>query len=204
MPDNTDIHILQTKLIRPAIDSNWVRRPRLIDHFNRNPKNRLTLVSAPAGYGKTTLVLQWLGHISQPSAWLSLDEQDGDPDRFLKYFIAAIQDVSPGFGPNSESLRLSSTLVPPDHLADALISDLTELKNPLVIVFDDLHSIASEPVQANSYPNDSISAGQRTPGYLDTQRSAADAGAVARSKLANGISCSRTTVYQRGGASVLR
>jgi len=142
-----NIHILPTKLNRPTVDSNWVLRPRLISRLDEGRKKRLTLISAPAGYGKTTLAVQWLNQVSENTTWLSLDKNDSDPDRFLRYLIAAVRRAFPGFGSKIESLLSSPELPPPDYLADTLISDLVALKKPLVVVFDDFHAIDSEPVQ---------------------------------------------------------
>ena len=148
MADNAlNTHILPTKLNRPTVDSNWVLRPRLISRLDKGRKKRVTLISAPAGYGKTTLVVQWFDQIPEHATWLSLDKNDGDPGLFLSYFIAAVRRVFPGFGSETESLLSSSKLPPPDYLADTLISELDALKKPLVVVLDDFHTIVSEPVQ---------------------------------------------------------
>jgi len=146
----TGIHILPTKLNRPAIDSRWIVRPRLLSALDECLDKRVTLMSAPAGYGKTTLAAQWLDHIPLPSAWLSLDEQDSDPDRFLRYLISSIRKIFPRFGPRIEPLLSSPTLPPANHLADVLISDLAAMAKPLVLVFDDFHSTQSRTVQMMS------------------------------------------------------
>jgi len=138
-------HILiSTKINRPAVDQKWVKRPRLMSRLNEGRKRRVTLISAPAGYGKTTLVVQWLEQVTGHAAWLSLEKSDSDPDRFLKYVIASIRTVFPKFGLKIESLISSPTLPPPDYLADTLIADLAALNKPLVIVLDDFHTIVSE------------------------------------------------------------
>jgi LuxR family maltose regulon positive regulatory protein len=142
-----NLHILHTKLNRRAVDSKWIQRPRLITRLDEGLKNRLTLISAPAGYGKTTLAVQWINHIPGHSAWLSLDKKESDPDRFLRYVIASIRTVVLEFGANTEPLLLSPNLPPPDYLADAMVSDLAMLKKPLVVVFDDYHTIVSDEVQ---------------------------------------------------------
>jgi LuxR family maltose regulon positive regulatory protein len=141
-------HILiSTKINRPAVNQKWVNRPRLLSRLNEGRQKRVTLISAPAGYGKSTLVVQWLYHVSGNSAWLSLEKSDSDPDRFLKYVIASIRKVFPKFGLKIESLLSSPTLPPPDYSADTLIADLAALNKPLVIVLDDFHTIVSEPAQ---------------------------------------------------------
>ena len=92
--------ILATKLFIPPSRRSVVLRPRLVERLNEGlaAGNRLTLVSAPAGFGKTTLVGEWLAGCGRPAAWLSLDEADSDPSRFLTYLIAALQTVAPGIG----------------------------------------------------------------------------------------------------------
>ncbi|MEE4265089.1 MAG: hypothetical protein V2I56_20550, partial [Desulfobacteraceae bacterium] len=80
-----NFNVLPTKLNRPPIDSRWIVRPRLLSALDDALSKKLTLISAPTGYGKTTLAAQWLDRIPHPSAWLSLDEHDSDPDRFLGY-----------------------------------------------------------------------------------------------------------------------
>ena len=142
-----NLHILHTKLNRRVVDSKWIQRPRLITRLDEGLKNRLTLISAPAGYGKTTLAVQWINHIPGHSAWLSLDKKESDPDRFLRYVIASIRTVVLEFGANTEPLLLSPNLPLPDYLADAMVSDLAMLKKPLVVVFDDYHTIVSDEVQ---------------------------------------------------------
>ena len=88
--------ILQTKLYIPPIRPELVSRPRLIERLNAGlPAGRkLTLVSAPAGFGKTTLVSEWVARCERPAAWLSLDEGDNDPTRFLTYLVAALQTLA--------------------------------------------------------------------------------------------------------------
>ena len=81
-----------------------VSRPRLIDRLNAGLHHKLTLISAPAGFGKTTLVSEWLASCGRPVAWLSLDEGDSDPARFLTYLVAALQTLAlskaEGLAPN--------------------------------------------------------------------------------------------------------
>ena len=90
--------LLRTKLFVPPVRTRQVGRPRLIEKFNAGLDKALILVSAPAGFGKTTAVAQWAARCEQPVAWLSLDEGDNDPVRFLTYFIAALQTTEPNIG----------------------------------------------------------------------------------------------------------
>jgi LuxR family maltose regulon positive regulatory protein len=86
--------LLTTKFYIPQARVDGVARPRLIERMNEGLRRKLTLVSAPAGFGKTTLLSEWLVGCGQPVAWLSLDEGDNDPSRFLVYFITALQAVA--------------------------------------------------------------------------------------------------------------
>ena len=89
------IDIIRTKLHRPPLSRDLVPRPQLLDRLEASPQRPLTLVSAPAGYGKSTLVSQWLEGGGHPSAWLSLDAEENDLRHFLHYLLAAIQAVFP-------------------------------------------------------------------------------------------------------------
>src|SRR5512141_1438897 len=92
--------ILATKLYVPRPRPKVVSRPRLIERLNEglSASHKLTLISAPAGFGKTTLVSDWVASCGRPVAWLSLDEGDGDPIRFLAYVVAAVQTIDANIG----------------------------------------------------------------------------------------------------------
>ena len=90
--------ILTTKLYIPPTRLELVPRPRLIERLNEGLHRKLTLVSAPAGFGKTTLASDWLRQLDVPAAWLSLDEGDNDPVRLLVYFVAALGTIEPNIG----------------------------------------------------------------------------------------------------------
>src|ERR1700693_617026 len=90
--------ILATKLYIPPLRPNVVSRPRLIERLNEGLHRKLTLISAPAGFGKTTLVSEWVEGIERPVAWLSLDEGENDPTRFLTYLVAALQTIAATIG----------------------------------------------------------------------------------------------------------
>ena len=88
--------ILKTKLHRPRVPADYAARPRLLKLLQRSRSTPLTLVSSPAGYGKSTLVTAWMDGLEPPGAWLSLDENDNDLATFLRCFTAAIDSLFPG------------------------------------------------------------------------------------------------------------
>src|SRR5213082_2123214 len=90
--------ILATKLYLPRLRPNVVSRPRLRERLNEGLHRKLTLISAPAGFGKTTLVSEWVASSERPTAWLSLDEGENDPTRFLTYLVAAVQTIAATIG----------------------------------------------------------------------------------------------------------
>jgi LuxR family maltose regulon positive regulatory protein len=133
--------ILATKLYLPPIRSDVVSRPRLIDRLNEGLHRKLTLISAPAGFGKTTLMSAWLTGSSRPVAWLSLDEGENDPARFLTYFVAAVQTIAPTVGEGV--LHALQSPQPPslEAMLVALLNDLTTIQDPFILVLDDYHVI---------------------------------------------------------------
>jgi LuxR family maltose regulon positive regulatory protein len=134
--------LLRTKFLAPAFNEKSVPRPRLLDRLEPRSARKVLLVSAPAGYGKTTLVLQWLHQHDQRLCWLSLDENDDKPDRFWQYFIGAIGTSIDNFG--SEAMQLLSTAPNLEACVTALINELSEWAldgNSLSIVLDDFHNI---------------------------------------------------------------
>ena len=104
------IPLLATKLHRPLPRAQLVRRPQLAERLTQGVKGPLTLVSAPAGFGKTTLLAQWLADSGMPVAWLSLETQDNEPVRFFSYLVAALQTLDPGIG--TSALELLQTPQP--------------------------------------------------------------------------------------------
>jgi len=88
--------LLRTKLYTPPVGPELVSRPRLIARLNAGLHRKLTLISAPAGFGKTTLLSEWAAGCGRPVAWVSLDKGDNDPMRFWAYFIAALKRVQAG------------------------------------------------------------------------------------------------------------
>ncbi len=149
-----DEPLLQTKLYIPTIrpDSgvepnvNLVPLPRLIDRLNEGLLSKLTLVCAPAGFGKTTLVSNWLEQVNLSVAWLSLDEEDNEIARFWTYFIAALQTVHPEVGTEVLALLQSSPLPSSHTLLTYLINDLTAIPEGLILVLDDYHTIETKAI----------------------------------------------------------
>ncbi len=131
--------LLQTKLYRPAPRANLVQRTNLLERLDRGLEAgaRLILVSAPPGFGKTTLVTGWLARTSCPSAWLSLDSHDNDLLRFLAYLVSALQTVAPGMGESLLSSLGSSQLPPLEALLTLLVNDLCTLSQHTLLVLDD-------------------------------------------------------------------
>jgi LuxR family maltose regulon positive regulatory protein len=140
--------LLKTKLLIPPLRQPLVARPRLIQRLQVAINNNLTLISAPAGFGKTTLLTDWLHQNKSPilAAWVSLDEDENDPVRFWEYLIAALKTLQPGIGERALSLLHSDH--PPALMSTLtnLINDITPIPEDFVLVLDDYHFINSQPV----------------------------------------------------------
>jgi LuxR family maltose regulon positive regulatory protein len=141
--------LVSTKLRPSQARPNLVARPRLIAKLEREAGRKLTLISAPAGFGKTTLLLEWLKSREvdgSPVAWFSLHERDNDPTRFLSYLAATLGTVQEGIGEGILSALRSPEPPRIEVIMAALINELTALPGELAIVLDDYHVIDSEPV----------------------------------------------------------
>jgi LuxR family maltose regulon positive regulatory protein len=138
--------ILATKLYIPPPRSKIVLRPRLIERLNEGMHCKLTLISAPAGFGKTTLVSEWAAVYERPVAWLSLDEGDNDPTSFLTYLVAALQTIAPNIGKGVLAILQPPQPPPIESILIALLNEITTLPNNFVLVLDDYHVIDSKPV----------------------------------------------------------
>ncbi|HQP31799.1 MAG TPA: hypothetical protein PLB81_10770, partial [Deltaproteobacteria bacterium] len=138
---------LSTKLLTPTIGQGFVLRPRLIERLDAGVTGRLTLIAAPAGYGKTILVAHWIYQRDLKVAWVSLDPGDNDPQCFWTYLIAALENVAPdGFGyiidmlhPSRRSSREDRADL--DTIIAELINALTTLRRTIILVLDDYHHI---------------------------------------------------------------
>jgi LuxR family maltose regulon positive regulatory protein len=133
--------LLRTKIHRPSITADLVPRPRLLNQLNLHRQRPLIVISAGAGYGKTTLISSWLEASDWPHAWLSLGEDDNDLVVFLVYFLAAVQTIFPQAGEETLGLLHAATLPPLPVIARSLINELDQIEQPFILVLDDYHHI---------------------------------------------------------------
>ncbi|MBA2441941.1 MAG: LuxR family transcriptional regulator, partial [Rubrobacter sp.] len=137
--------ILATKLYIPPPQPKVVLRPRLVERLNEGLDRRLTLVCAPAGFGKTTLVSEWVADCGRPTAWLSLDRGDNDPARFLAHLVAALQKIATNIGEGVLGV-LQSPRPPTEAILTTLLNETTAVEDDFVLVLDDYHVVDSKPV----------------------------------------------------------
>jgi LuxR family transcriptional regulator, maltose regulon positive regulatory protein len=144
--------LLATKTRIPPLRSNIVNRPHLIQQLNDGiaQNHCLTLVSAPAGYGKSTLLNGWVSQLDSPVAWLSLEKGENNPTRFWNYFYKALSTFPQlrqaginGLIPQSPRSRQPFSM---ERLLINLVNDLSQLKEQLILVLDDLHVINESPI----------------------------------------------------------
>ena len=142
------VPLLATKFYIPQLRASSVLRPRLVERLNEglSAGRKLTLVSAPAGFGKTTLVSEWIACCQRPVAWLSLGEGDNDPTVFLTYFVAALQTIIKEIGAGVLGAFQSHQPPPLEMMLTALVNEIASLPDLLVLVLDDYHVIDSKPV----------------------------------------------------------
>jgi LuxR family maltose regulon positive regulatory protein len=142
--------ILATKLHQPALTEKLVQRPALTRRLNEGLQagRQFTLVSAPAGFGKTTCVSEWLRGLNMPFAWLSLDKADDDPERFLAYFTAALQKIDPNIGLELSSMLASGQIPAAESGVASLINDILQTGSPFLLILDDFHLIQDSLILA--------------------------------------------------------
>jgi LuxR family maltose regulon positive regulatory protein len=138
--------ILATKLYLPRLRPNAVSRPRLLERLNEGLHRKLTLIAAPAGFGKTTLVSAWVAGCDRQVAWLSLDAGENDPTLFLTYLVAALQTIAPTIGEGVLGVLQASQPPPTEAILVALLNEITTLPDHFVLVLDDYHLIDAKPV----------------------------------------------------------
>jgi LuxR family maltose regulon positive regulatory protein len=140
------VQILSTKLSVPPLRSRLVVRPRLIQKLNQGLECGIVLVSAPAGYGKSTLLSAWLSHLEYPAAWLSLDEDDSDPGRFMAYLLAALHTIESAVQNIAGTILDASWAVDPQATLTPLINLFAQRKQPCCLVLDDYHAIQNQAI----------------------------------------------------------
>jgi LuxR family maltose regulon positive regulatory protein len=138
--------LLATKFFIPPPGSDWIKREALIGHLNHARPGQVVLLSAPPGYGKTSLLSAWASQSGMPIAWVSLDQGDDDPCRFLAYLSAAVQArlVSAQGSPPASCQMPSSAAM--EHVLTVLINDIVATGEPLAIILDDYHLINNPAV----------------------------------------------------------
>jgi LuxR family maltose regulon positive regulatory protein len=138
--------LVQTKLYIPPLRPNLVPRPHLFDKLNAGLSGKLTLVSAPAGFGKSTLLSHWISQSEINFCWVTLEENDNDIIRFLAYFIAALQTIDVAVGDQLLSLFHSSQQEQVEAVLVPLINQVAQTKNRFALVLDDYHLIESQDI----------------------------------------------------------
>jgi LuxR family transcriptional regulator, maltose regulon positive regulatory protein len=141
--------LVETKLYPPKLRRRLVARPRLSGRLRRGTESRLTLISAPAGFGKTTLLAEWLAAAGRERsvAWLSLEESDRQPATYWTYLITALQAVVPGVGA-SALLLLQSAQPPIETVLTSVLNELSAVPDDLCLVLDDYHLVDGPDLQA--------------------------------------------------------
>ena len=148
-PSSSGDPLLLIKLSVPSARASLVARPSLTERLEEGLGRKLTLLSAPAGFGKTTLLTSWIGELSgdsRPVAWLSLDPGDNDSARFWRYFVTAVDQLDPGAGETPLALLGSPQAPPIEAVLTTLLNDLADLSTDAVLVVDDYHLIESRVI----------------------------------------------------------
>jgi LuxR family maltose regulon positive regulatory protein len=138
--------VIATKLFIPPLRPNAVPRSRLIARLNAGLHRRLTLISAPAGFGKTSLASAWIAGCGRMAAWLSLDEADNEPARFLLHLVAALQTIAPALGAKVATALQSAQPPPIETLLPGLLNEIATLPHHAILVLDDYHVLEARPI----------------------------------------------------------
>jgi len=141
--------LLTTKLYLPPARSDLMQRSHLTDRLNNGMQRKLTLVSAPAGFGKTTLLDEWIPTSPRCVTWVSLDHGDNDTIRFWNYVIAALQMLQNNLGEKARSLLAAPQPPPPELILTTLVNEITAFPEVFALVLDDYHVIESQPIHQN-------------------------------------------------------
>ena len=141
-PENRDDLILRTKLHRPPVTEDLVTRTRLHERMDLGQETPLTLISAPAGYGKSMLVSQWVETSEEPCAWLSLDADDSDLATFVSYLLASVRTLFPDACSQTESLITAPEQPAMQVLGGHLVNELDAVDTAFTLALDNYQRIA--------------------------------------------------------------
>ena len=138
--------MLLTKLHIPSLGKNLVHRSSLFDKLNEGLNRKLILISAPAGFGKSTVISEWINQYEIPTAWFSIDSNDNDPVDFFNYVISAIQGINKEFGQSALNLLNSPSEPNLESVTNLLINDILNINQNFLLVLDDFHLISSNKI----------------------------------------------------------
>jgi LuxR family maltose regulon positive regulatory protein len=138
--------LLLTKLLPPRLREDFVWRPRLLQLLEQGSERKLTIVSTPPGYGKSTLAGQWLASSKRSATWLSLDENDNYPISFFSYVVAAVQRIDNELCIATARMLAKQQAIPVREIVDSLINELAAVTNPFTLVWDDFHVVSSPEI----------------------------------------------------------
>jgi len=138
--------MLLTKLHIPSTSEDIVHRAGLFERLNDGLNRKLILISAPAGFGKTTIISDWIHNRRIPTAWFSLDKGDNDPAVFFSYTISGIQNIRKEFGQSALELLKSPKEPNSESITSLLINDILSINQDFLLVFDDFHLISNNEI----------------------------------------------------------
>ena len=142
----TEWLLIRSKLEQPPLPDRLVARPRLVERLEEGSDGRVTLIASPAGYGKTTLALQWLATHAGGTAWISLSRRESEPELFASYLVAALRGQRPSALVRSAALLEARAAPPWEHFCKVFLSELSAFEKPVAVVLDDYHTITSGEV----------------------------------------------------------
>ncbi|MEW6028168.1 MAG: LuxR C-terminal-related transcriptional regulator [Chloroflexota bacterium] len=138
--------LLKTKISIPLLPEEFVHRPRLTERISQGVKGPLTLISAPAGFGKTNALIEWAKETKFPVAWLTIDRDDNDPGRFSSYLVGSIQAVYPGLGEEALDFIQSTKSRGWETAITLFLNQISALQKDLVLALDEFQVLESEPI----------------------------------------------------------